>query len=91
MVIFGGYGGYGVTDFNDLWAFDLSTERWVELKAIGSVFPETRRFHSSVVIGYKLYVISGIHSKEKLLNNIYSIDLEQFVKHSDSSNLEWIL
>ena len=46
------FGGEGLADMEDLWAFNFQTERWTEIKIDkNSSRPCARRFHSSCMIG----------------------------------------
>jgi hypothetical protein len=85
------FGGEGIADLEDLWAFNLQTSKWTELpfdKA--KERPCARRFHSSAVIGSTLFIIAGCHDKYRCLNDVFSIDLQPFIASPAScEDLEW--
>ena len=70
------FGGEGLADMEDLWAFNFQTERWTEIKIDkNSSRPCARRFHSSCMIGNEFFVVAGCHGKYRCLSDVFSLDL----------------
>eukprot|EP01012_Entosiphon_sulcatum_P047410 TRINITY_DN64350_c0_g1_i1.p1 TRINITY_DN64350_c0_g1~~TRINITY_DN64350_c0_g1_i1.p1 ORF type:complete len:358 (+),score=34.21 TRINITY_DN64350_c0_g1_i1:28-1074(+) len=61
LYIFGGWIGGRTADgkLNDLWAFDIASSTWTEVKTAGSP-PERRSSHSAAVSQGVMYVYGGI-------------------------------
>ncbi len=97
ILVHGGDGGphpkYGFTPLNDLWAFDLSTKKWTQLKPAGQL-PTARWNHSGAVDQQhgKMYVYGGagyVDEKRVIDNDVFELDLEKLtwtrrVGHGDS-------
>ena len=74
------FGGEGVADMDDLWLFNMQTQRWNEVKIDrDQPKPCARRFHSSCMIGQEFFVIAGCHGKYRCLSDVYSMDLSSLV------------
>lgn len=74
------FGGEGVADMDDLWMFNLETQRWTQVKIDrDQPRPCARRFHSSCMIGQEFYVIAGCHGKYRCLSDVYSMDLSALI------------
>ena len=70
------FGGEGIADLDDLWAFHLEKQQWTELPVDKTQErPCARRFHASALVGSTLYVIAGCHDKYRCLSDVYGIDL----------------
>ena len=84
------FGGEGITDLDDLWAFNFNTMSWTELSTNkAGPRPSARRFHSSVRLGNEFYVIAGCYGKYRCLSDIYSIDLTSFFESGCTKGLAW--
>jgi hypothetical protein len=66
---------------NDIVIFDLIDKTIQEVKSVYSG-PAGRKYHASVILGNNLYVMGGINSKNKVLNDIWSFntDLKKWYK-----------
>lgn len=60
------FGGENVIDLFDLWALDLQTYLWKQIKTIGKS-PSPRKFHSSVIFQENLVIIGGCFENYKSL------------------------
>jgi len=66
-----------------LWAYNIETKVWVEIKTKDTkTKPCPRRFHSSGLIGNNLYIVAGCHDKYRCLNDVFCIDLTPFLAQS---------
>ena len=84
------FGGEGIADLDDLWAFNFNTLSWIELPTNkNGPRPCARRFHSSVLLGNEFYVIAGCYAKYRCLSDIYSIDLTSFFETGCTEGLTW--
>lgn len=73
MYIFGGQNSDDLTNWNDIWEFDPTKERFKEIKAKNETKPRYK--HSSSIIGHNMVVFGGISWNEKLnLLSIYSFE-----------------
>ena len=87
MVVFG---GEGLADMDDLWIFNFTTERWVEVKTDKDApHPCARRFHSSCMIGKEFFVVAGCHGKYRCLSDVYSLDLAPLFETGSVKQLKW--
>ena len=72
------FGGEGISDLDDLWAYNMETKTWKEIKtSSGQVKPCARRFHTSVFLGKEFYVIAGCHGKYRSMGDIWRVDLSE--------------
>ena len=84
------FGGEGIGDIDDLWIFDFKNSSWIEvIISEGKVKPIARRFHSSALIGNKMYIIGGCYNRYRSLKDIFSLDLTAFIESGDHTQLEW--
>lgn len=69
--MFGGHGGinYQRVAFNDLFAFDLETQKWEKLEPANNP-PEGRGGHTMFSVGRKLYIYGGWNSENQFTNTI---------------------
>lgn len=68
------FAGEGIEDLQDLWAYDVRHLSWQEIK-INSHRPTARRFHSSCLVGNKIYVFGGCEGKYNCLRDLYCLDI----------------
>lgn len=70
---------------NDVWEFDVSKEKWRELKCNGHP-PHPRASHGAVLLDDKLYVCGGVSGSSK-----WSMPLESHsdLYQLDLKNLKW--
>ena len=60
-------------DLDDIWALDLNTYSWQEVQSQKG--PESRRFHSSCLVGDYFYVIGGCEGNYNCFSDIQRLDL----------------
>ena len=74
MIIHGGKNSK--TDMNDIWALDLETFKWTELKSMNGEEPLlVERFsHRAFVTGHYLFIIGGINNANEVMPT-YAYDL----------------
>ena len=83
MVICGGEAA--ASDLDDIWAFDLETQKWHKLENLDNF--HAKRFHSaSAVSGNRIVTFGGCHSEYVHLNDVNVFDLSDFV-NSNGVNL----
>lgn len=63
------FGGDGGVLFNDLWCYNLLTNKWHQIKNRGEV-PAPRRYHSCVVYKDNLFIFGGRYQTGRF-NNLY--------------------
>lgn len=85
MITFGGEGAANI-DLDDLWVFNVETKKWTELETTIVGVEENgnpltsisgRKFHSTVMLGNRFFVIAGCKMNYTCVPSIYSIDLEK--------------
>jgi hypothetical protein len=59
LFLFGGKAGATMEIIGDLWCFDLLTNKWKQLRGVGSVKPTARYSHGLWVAKNKLYIFGG--------------------------------
>ena len=70
-----------MTDFNDLWLFDLEKYQWNEVKLNNNeVKPSERRFHASCQRNNELVVVGGCKGKYDTIQDIYTMKFDEFLK-----------
>eukprot|EP01080_Neovahlkampfia_damariscottae_P008758 gene8758-706_t len=88
FVIFGGENEEGLTNLTLSW--DNETKEFKELKIEGETKPSSRSFHNSLILNNQLYIFGG-KNKEKVLNDMYSLDLKtnewKEIKFSEDSEI----
>jgi len=72
VVIFGGWNGERC--FNDLAAFDVSTNKWSLVAATGNA-PSPRYAHRAHVINGNLYIVGGSDENGQMLRDVYAFDI----------------
>ena len=72
MVIFGGKSD--LEYFNDLYFLNLNTNEWFDILTFGNK-PSPRKGHIALIYNSSLFVIGGKSSSNKILNSIYSLNL----------------
>lgn len=86
MIMFGGGGSYGI--FDDLWTLDVISLEWNKPKTLGDKpSPRCKLFskinmiggHSMSLSKDKAYIFGGGSQNNKMLNDLYQIDLNTFV------------
>ena len=84
------FGGEGIADLDDLWVFDLRTNKWREIKVDKDrPRPCARRFHTSVLLNGYFYVIAGCHDKYRSMGDIWRIDLSRLLEEGTVEDMEW--
>jgi dynein heavy chain len=75
IYLFGGHGGLGYSRvaFNDLYSFNLETEKWEKIESVNAA-PEGRGGHSVFASGDQVFIYGGWNS-EMQFNNIWIFDL----------------
>ena len=63
------------TYLNDVWAIDVDTTTWHQLRCSGTG-PAPRYGHTITVIDYKVYVIGGKGEAGALFNDVWCLDVE---------------
>ncbi|MCB0369687.1 MAG: hypothetical protein KDD45_09660 [Bdellovibrionales bacterium] len=53
------------------------------------VKPCARRFHSSCLVGDKIYVLGGCHDKYNCLGDLHALDLSKLIETDKVSSLKW--
>lgn len=77
MICFGGVGYVGSMLFNDVFALDLATGKWREVKTTGTAAPPRSGMAVAIVNEY-LYVVGGLDSGLRRSNRIWSLNLKTF-------------
>jgi len=73
------FGGEGIDDLGDLWAYNMETLSWKEIKVpTNGTQPSARRFHTSCIIDNSIYIYAGCETKYACLNDLHKIDLTSF-------------
>ena len=78
--MFGGHGGvnYQRVAFNDLYSFDLETQKWEKIEPANNP-PEGRGGHTMFSVGRMLYVYGGWNSESQFTNTIrYNLDTNEW-------------
>ncbi|EUD65414.1 hypothetical protein C922_04154 [Plasmodium inui San Antonio 1] len=78
LILFGGYGGYDRSSFNDLYEYDILTNQWILRSCKGSI-PSNRYGHVSFINEKNLFILGGTNA-EVSFNDMYACNL---------SNNEW--
>jgi galactose oxidase-like protein len=75
MIIYGGIGGFSGSTTNNLWSFDLKTQRWRNMK--GADVPR-RELHSAVYDerGKRMVVFGGADRTHLDLYEVWALDLD---------------
>lgn len=79
LYIFGGEARYSVPRnkrelFNDLYQFDIVTEKYKQLDPSGNL-PEGRKHHASCIVGQYMFVHGGIDQSAKVMNELLMFDI----------------
>lgn len=74
LILFGGYGGYDRSSYNDLYEFNILNNEWILRGCKGNV-PSTRYGHISFIHGNNLFILGGTNA-EISFNDMYSCDLK---------------
>jgi hypothetical protein len=80
MLVFGGYGGYdtvrGDIYFNDLWSYQVASNRW-ELLTPSDTPPPTRSGHTAVwdAVGNRMLVFGGYGGYDDFFGDLKFNDL----------------
>ena len=77
VYIFGGRAGIQMQEdaMNDLWAWDPSTQLWIEVTTQGFA-PEARSFHRMICVGDCLYVFGGCGQQSGRMADLHCLDLK---------------
>ena len=65
VYVFGGRQGITMEEapLNDLWAFNVATEKWAKVTDVHGDVPEPRSFHAMCAVGSTLFVFGGCSAK----------------------------
>lgn len=74
MYVFGGKSD-SATKLNDLWMFNMTSHKWIEVRNVDEVVPEPRSGHSSLIFDGVILVFGGIYEVTKELNDICAFSL----------------
>jgi len=74
MYVFGGKADNSLK-LNDLWAFNLQSLVWTQIKPVDDVLPETRSGHSACIYDNMILVFGGIFEVTKELNDVCAFSL----------------
>ena len=86
------HGGEGVSnlDLDDLWAFNVITKKWKELKFDNDgIAPKKRRFHSTAFLDGYFYIFAGCTGNYQLLGDAYRVNLNNLFEGVECSNYVW--
>ncbi|SCN60390.1 dynein heavy chain, putative [Plasmodium chabaudi chabaudi] len=75
LIIFGGYGGYDRTSFNDLYEYNILNNEWTLRSCKGNI-PSNRYGHISFINGNNLFILGGTNA-EVSFTDMYSCDLKK--------------
>ncbi|SCO60367.1 dynein heavy chain, putative [Plasmodium berghei] len=75
LIIFGGYGGYDRTSFNDLYEYNILNNEWILRSCKGNI-PSNRYGHISFINGNNLFILGGTNA-EVSFTDMYSCDLKK--------------
>lgn len=82
IVIFGGFTEFRVTQvFGDTWAFNLSTNSWIQLDAGGAAAPHRRYGHTAVFdpVGDRMIIYGGFDDvSNATVNDVWAFNLGDF-------------
>ncbi|KJP87668.1 hypothetical protein AK88_02696 [Plasmodium fragile] len=73
LILFGGYGGYDRSSFNDLYEYDILRNQWVLRVCKGST-PSNRYGHVSFINENNLFILGGTNA-EVSFNDMYACNL----------------
>ncbi|CAA9988254.1 dynein heavy chain, putative [Plasmodium knowlesi strain H] len=73
LILFGGYGGYDRSSFNDLYEYDILRNQWILRTCKGST-PSNRYGHVSFINENNLFILGGTNS-EISFNDMYACNL----------------
>lgn len=66
-------GGEAAKDLGDMWAFNMVTHKWIKVE----IEVKPIRFHTTTVIGSKLYVFGGCYGDYEYMNSFTSYDFTE--------------
>ncbi|SBT71328.1 dynein heavy chain, putative [Plasmodium malariae] len=75
LIVFGGYGGYDRSSYNDLYEYNILNNEWLLRSCKGSI-PFQRYGHISFINGNNLFILGGTNS-EVSFNDMYSCNLKK--------------
>jgi N-acetylneuraminic acid mutarotase len=86
MIMFGGSGGN--YSFNDLYKFDMRSQKWTKLEPLGEL-PSPREGHTAKVIGQdKMMVHGGVDQSEKIFNDTYVLTgINPYISNEQTSSI----
>ncbi|GAW80997.1 dynein heavy chain [Plasmodium gonderi] len=74
LILFGGYGGYDRSSFNDLYEYDILKNEWILRSCKGSI-PSHRYGHISFINGNNLFILGGTNA-EVSFSDMYTCNLK---------------
>ncbi|SCP04556.1 dynein heavy chain, putative [Plasmodium ovale] len=75
LIVFGGYGGYDRSSFNDLYEYNILSNKWI-LRSCKGIIPSNRYGHISFINGNNLFILGGTNA-EISFNDMYTCNLKK--------------